>query len=62
LDHPIRDEVNRGPKPTSPSTSLTSNFTGRLAVPMARHSGTAVGDHILFVVPVQRHGGWQMVR
>src|SRR4029453_391156 len=33
LDHPIRDEVNRGPKPTSPSTSLTSNFTGRLAVP-----------------------------
>jgi hypothetical protein len=62
LDHPIRDEVNRGPKPTSPSTSLTSDFTGRLAVPMAAHSGTAVGDHIPFVVPVQRHGGWQMVR
>jgi hypothetical protein len=23
---------------------------------------TAVGDHIPFAVPVQRHGGWQMVR
>src|SRR5215204_5409977 len=34
----------RGLKPTSPSTSLTSDFTGRLAVPMAAHSGTAVGD------------------
>ena len=44
MDHPIRDEVNRGPKPTSPSTSLTSDFTGRLAVPTPAHSGPAVGD------------------
>ena len=50
MDHPIRDEVNRGPKPTSPRTSLTSDFTGRLAVHMAAQSGTAVGDPHPFVV------------
>ena len=45
--------MNRGPKPTSPSTSLTSDFTGRLAVPMAAQSGTAVGDPHPFLVPLQ---------
>jgi hypothetical protein len=58
LDHPIRDEVNRGPKPTSPSTSLTSDSQVGWPFPWRRTRAQRSETHIPFVVPVQRHDGW----